>query len=70
MSAAERAAALADELPARVSVGEDVDQTVDIELLEPAYGIAPGQAAVLYDGDIVLGSATIGSTDRAVAARA
>lgn len=41
---------------------------VDVELLEPAYGIAPGQAAVLYDGSRVVGSATISATDR-VAAR-
>ena len=47
-----------EELPARVLVGE----TVDIELLEPAYGIAPGQAAVLYDGTRVVGSATIAAT--------
>lgn len=47
-----------DELPARVRVGE----TVEIELLTPAYGIAPGQAAVLYDGSRVVGSATIAST--------
>ena len=26
----------------------------------PARGVAPGQAAVLYDGDLVLGSATVG----------
>jgi tRNA-specific 2-thiouridylase len=32
---------------------------VDIELLEPAQGIAPGQAAVVYDGSRVVGSATI-----------
>jgi tRNA-specific 2-thiouridylase len=44
----------------RVTVGE----TVEIELLEPAYGIAPGQAAVLYDGTRVVGSATIASTRR------
>jgi tRNA-specific 2-thiouridylase len=31
----------------------------EIALSTPARGIAPGQAAVLYDGDIVLGSATI-----------
>ncbi len=37
-------------------------ETVDIELLEPAYGIAPGQAAVLYDGTRVVGSATIAAT--------
>ena len=50
-----------EELPARVRVGEP-DSTVDIELLEPAYGIAPGQAAVLYDGTRVVGSATIAVT--------
>jgi tRNA-specific 2-thiouridylase len=37
---------------------------VEIELLDPAYGIAPGQAAVLYDGTRVVGSATIASTRR------
>ena len=30
-----------------------------ITLDAPARGVAPGQAAVLYDGDLVLGSATI-----------
>ncbi len=30
-----------------------------IELRAPARGVAPGQAAVLYDGEVVLGSATI-----------
>ena len=40
---------------------------MDIELLEPAYGIAPGQAAVVYDGSRVVGSATIAATDRASA---
>ncbi len=34
-------------------------ETVQIRLHEPARGIAPGQAAVFYDGDAVLGSATI-----------
>ncbi|HET9858613.1 MAG TPA: tRNA 2-thiouridine(34) synthase MnmA [Nocardioidaceae bacterium] len=32
---------------------------VEIELLEPAQGIAPGQAAVVYEGSRVVGSATI-----------
>jgi tRNA-uridine 2-sulfurtransferase len=36
-----------------------------IRLGTPARGIARGQAAVLYDGDTVLGSATITGTDRA-----
>jgi tRNA-uridine 2-sulfurtransferase len=30
-----------------------------LELAEPASGIAPGQAGVLYDGDVVLGGGTI-----------
>jgi tRNA-uridine 2-sulfurtransferase len=35
---------------------------ITISLHEPARGVAPGQAAVFYDGDAVLGSATISST--------
>jgi tRNA-specific 2-thiouridylase len=46
---------------AQVSV---IDDRVEIELLEPAQGIAPGQAAVMYDGTRVLGSATIVATSR------
>ena len=42
---------------------------VEIELREPASGIAPGQAAVVYDGTRVVGSATIESTRRVAAAR-
>ncbi len=34
-------------------------ESVRIELDEPAFGVAPGQAAVHYDGDRVVGSATI-----------
>jgi len=33
-----------------------------IRLHRPARGVAKGQAAVLYSGDAVLGSATISST--------
>jgi tRNA-uridine 2-sulfurtransferase len=36
--------------------------TLRIRLRQPARGIAKGQAAVLYDGDAVLGSATITAT--------
>jgi tRNA-uridine 2-sulfurtransferase len=32
-----------------------------LRLEEPAYGVAPGQAAVLYDGDAVVGAGTIAS---------
>ena len=37
---------------------------VEIELLDPAQGIAAGQAAVIYDGSRVVGSATISGTGR------
>jgi tRNA-uridine 2-sulfurtransferase len=52
-----------EELPATVRVGPD-DGEVHVELHEPAYGIAPGQAVVVYDGTRVVGSATIAATDR------
>jgi tRNA-specific 2-thiouridylase len=42
-----------------VTTGNDA---VAIELHDPAYGIAPGQAAVVYDGTRVVGSATISAT--------
>jgi tRNA-uridine 2-sulfurtransferase len=41
-----------------------VDDRVELELLEPAQGIAPGKAAVVDDGTWVLGSATIVATSR------
>ena len=47
----------------RAVVTVDAD-AVDIVLLDPAYGIAPGQAAVIYDGTRVVGSATISATAR------
>jgi tRNA-specific 2-thiouridylase len=33
-----------------------------LELDEPAHGVAPGQAAVLYDGDAVVGYGLISSS--------
>ena len=39
-------------------------ERVHVELLDQAQGIAPGQAAVIYDGTRVVGSATIASTRR------
>ncbi|WGX98547.1 tRNA 2-thiouridine(34) synthase MnmA [Nocardioides sp. L-11A] len=44
-----------------VRVGGDVLQ---VDLIEPALGIAPGQAVVVYDGTRVVGSATITGTRR------
>jgi len=49
----------ADEIPALITVN---DSCVDIALHGPAFGIAPGQTAVIYLGTQVLGSATIAST--------
>lgn len=44
-------------LPARVEV--DREGRVRVELAEPALGVAPGQSAVFYRGDEVLGGALI-----------
>ena len=47
--------------PVPASCAPEGDQ-VRVRLREPARGVARGQAAVFYDGDIVLGSATIAGT--------
>jgi tRNA-specific 2-thiouridylase len=39
-------------------------EAVVVELLDPAEGIAPGQAAVVYDGTRVVGSCTISAARR------
>ncbi len=50
---------------ARVTVPSgSADGSVEIDLVDPAQGIAPGQAAVIYDGTRVVGSATIVTTAR------
>ena len=48
------------------AVGATVEPTLRgfrLLLDEPAYGVAPGQAAVLYDGDLVVGQGTITSAE-------
>jgi len=45
-------------LPGRVTQTGDVWR---IELDEPAYGVAPGQSAVLYQGDLVAAAGIIGN---------
>jgi tRNA-uridine 2-sulfurtransferase len=45
--------------PARAWLDGDDGGALRIQLAQPARGVAKGQAAVLYDGDAVLGSATI-----------
>jgi tRNA-specific 2-thiouridylase len=47
-------------MPATVTAS---GEAVSIELDAPAYGIAPGQAAVYYSDDLVVGSATIATTN-------
>jgi tRNA-specific 2-thiouridylase len=49
---------LAKPVPARLEGDRVVFET-------PEYGVAPGQAAVLYAGDRVLGGGWIRETDRA-----
>jgi tRNA-uridine 2-sulfurtransferase len=48
-------------VPARAEVDTD---TVTVRFDHPQEGVAPGQAVVLYDGDRVIGSATIEHTVR------
>ena len=45
-----------DAVPARV---EATDDGFRLELEAPSFGVAPGQAAVLYDGDVVVGAGVI-----------
>jgi tRNA-uridine 2-sulfurtransferase len=57
-----------EELPARVQLVDGSEEGVPqvrIDLMEPASGVAPGQAAVLYCGTRVVGSATIATARRA-----
>src|SRR3546814_3443283 len=49
---------LAKPVPARLDGGM-------LHFLSPEYGVAPGQAAVLYDGDRVLGGGWIAVTQAA-----
>ncbi|WP_218864868.1 tRNA 2-thiouridine(34) synthase MnmA [Nocardioides aromaticivorans] len=47
-----------------------LDGQLEVELVEQAHGIAPGQAVVVYDGTRVVGSATITRADRVPAGAA
>ena len=46
------------------AVIETVQDEVRVSLRDPAYGVAAGQAVVIYDGTRVVGSATIDRTSR------
>jgi tRNA-specific 2-thiouridylase len=45
--------------PVWATVAEQPGGGLRLTLDEPAYGVAPGQAAVLYDGDVVVASGVI-----------
>jgi tRNA-uridine 2-sulfurtransferase len=45
--------------PAAATVNVDGDGRLHVTFDEPQYGVAPGQAAVCYDGDHVLGGGWI-----------
>ncbi len=47
-------------IPCRATVAEAGEHAeLELELEEPAHGVAPGQTACLLDGDLVVGRATI-----------
>ena len=45
--------------PALPATVREVEGGLELRLDEPAYGVAPGQAAVLYDGDVIVGGGVI-----------
>lgn len=51
-------------VPARIEAAAGLHDLLEIELHEPFEGPAPGQAAVLMSGDVVVGHATIASRPR------
>jgi tRNA-uridine 2-sulfurtransferase len=50
--------------PAVAATVEPTARGFRLRLDEPAYGVANGQAAVLYDGDVVVGSGLVTSSGR------
>jgi tRNA-uridine 2-sulfurtransferase len=50
--------------PAVRATVEGTPQGFRLRFDEPAYGVARGQAAVLYDGDVVVGSGLVTGADR------
>jgi tRNA-specific 2-thiouridylase len=50
--------------PARIERGNQLSDQLTAFLHTPQRGIAAGQALVMYDGDRVIGSATITATER------
>jgi tRNA-uridine 2-sulfurtransferase len=50
--------------PAVAATVEETASGFRLQLDEPAYGVASGQAAVLYDGDVVVGSGLVTSASK------
>ena len=50
---------------ARARIRPADDGRVEVEFLEPVYGVAPGQSAVFYEGDAVVGGGIITQTQSA-----
>lgn len=50
--------------PAPCRVTRADGETAVVTLLQPVYGVAPGQAGVVYDGELVVGGGTIAGTGR------
>src|SRR4029079_3283040 len=42
--------------PAVAAAGEETEHGFSLALVAPAYGVAAGQTAVLYDDDVVVGA--------------
>jgi len=50
-----RVRANAPAVPARIAPAEGAEDAVHVAFEEPVFAVSPGQAAVFYDGDLVLG---------------
>lgn len=54
-----RIRARSEPAPARLRLGDAGPETVEVEFSEPVRAVTPGQAAVFYQGDLVLGGGWI-----------
>jgi tRNA-specific 2-thiouridylase len=57
---------LAKPVPVTLAGPLGLGATTELHFAEPEYGVAPGQAAVIYAGDRVIGGGWIDSTQSAI----